>query len=875
MKEQLPVRPPQWPIKLLLNFVRPEYAEEIEGDLEERFQDDAERYSLHKAKRLFIWQALKLLRPALVKKFSGTLRLNHYGMFKNNLTTVLRIMRREKLYTGINIIGLTSGLSVALLILAYVHFEFGYESDNPKADRVARLTVDYMDGKTLIDQDAESYHLLGPIMKAEFPEVEEYARAFRMSEAIVKRENETFRASRVFAVDNSFLSLFNYPLLQGDPTTALINPLETVLTESAAMTYFGTTDIVGKTIWCSITNQDLKIVGVSKDSPLNSHLKFDMLFSYSTMKETLEKRDTPWNSNDTFTYLLLTDAAQQKGFPASVDQLSERLLLEEKIKNERIIVQPVEDIHLYSHKSYEIEANGNARVVYFLLLVALLVILMAIVNYINLATAKSMDRAKEAGIRKVIGSTSTQLKLRFFIESIIINLISAALATLSVYLLLPYFNQVAGLPADFNLLNKLRFWALLFGLLGFNTIVAGSFPAFILSSLKPVTILKGKFSHSGRGVLLRKVLVVFQFSIAIFLLIQTLTSSRQLDFMQSKDLGLDTERMVIVSAPATGGEIKSFSSFRDELSTHSSFKSASLSTAVPGLPTSMMGSTTGINLVNTLEEHNYNFYIYSIDHHFIPNMDFELVAGENFRELGDEKDVIVNEESIRLWGITDPNDAIDKKIDFWGKERRIAGVVKNFHQTGVKSGHIPMIFRYGKDFGDYVSIRTQPGDIRAQVEEVKALYKSYYDSPFEFFFLDEKFDEHFRSDRQFQTVFSALSLFALLITCLGLFGLASFTVAKRRKEIGIRKVLGASVRQVIQLITGDFVWLIFIATLVSLPVTYYIVNHWLDSYAYRIDITLWLFLAPAALVFTIAFMTIFSQTLRVSEMNPVSSLRDE
>jgi len=866
--------PPRWPLWLLRKFLRPQYAEEIEGDLEERFLDDIERYSLGKARRQFVWQVIKLMRPALIKMIGGTQRLNNIGMLKNNFKTILRIIAREKMYTGINVIGLTAGISVTLLILSYVHFESSYESYNPNADRMARITIDYMDGGALIDQDAESYHLLGPMMKEEFSEVEDFARAFRMSESVLKVDESTFRASRIFAVDHSFLSMFGYSLVQGNANTALTNPGEMILTESAAMRYFGTTDIVGKTIWTSVTNGNLIVVGVTPDSPANSHLKFDMLFSYSSMKEVLDKRDGPWNSNDTFSYLLLTGSDKYDTFTQSVATLSDRLVKEEKIENERVIAQRMQDIHLYSHKSYEIEANGNATVVFFLFSVALLVIIIAIVNYINLATAKSMDRAKEVGIRKVIGSTSGQLKVRFFIESFVINGLSAVLSLLTLYLLLPDFKAMAGLPMDFSLFNNGLFWTAFAGLILFSSLAAGSFPAFILSSFKPVSVLKGKFSHSSRGILLRKTLVVFQFAIAIFLLIQTSTSSRQLDHMQSKDLGLNTERVVVVSSPPTTPEIANFKLFRNELLDNSSFKSVALSTTVPGQPTGMMGSSTGINLVNAVEEHNFNFFLYFIDSRFIPTMQLELLAGENFREAANEDKVVVNEEAVKLWGFSDPKDAINQKIDLWGNERTIIGVLKNFHQTGVKGGYLPMIFRHG-NFGGFVSIRTETGDITSQLAQLESLYDKHFDSPFEFFFLDQKFDEHFKSDQQFQTVFSALSIFALLITCLGLLGLSSYTVAKRKKEIGVRKVLGASVAQIITLISRDFISLIAVAAIIALPATYYIVENWLDSYIYRIDMTFWLFAGPALVVFIVALATIFSRTMSISRMNPVNSLRDE
>lgn len=874
MKQRPIIKPPQWPVILLRYFLRPEYAEEIEGDLEERFLDDIERYSLPKAKRLFIWQALKLLRPALVKKLNPSVRFNHFVMFKNDFKTIFRIIWREKLYTGINMAGLTAGLTVTLLILAYVDFEFSYERNNSNASRVARITMDYLDGQTLIDQDCESYHLLGPMMKEEFPEVADYARAYRMWESVIKIEEKRFRASKMYSVDPSFLKLFDYPLIRGDERTALSRPLEAVLTESTALKFFGTLDVIGKTLWDSAIQNTLKVVGVIHDSPANTHFKFDMLTSYATMEPTFKKRESPWNSNDTFTYVLLHNSRQFDQFESSLERLTQKLITEEKIENERVIGQRLEDIHLYSHKSYEAEANGNATVVLFLLYVALLVIVIAIVNYINLATAKSLDRAKEVGIRKVIGSTRTQLKVRFFIESFVINLLSGLLCLILIYLVLNNFRQIAGLPANFTVFDNSQFWWVWASLILFSTLFGGSFPALVLSSFKPVAVLKGKFSHSTRGILLRKSLVVFQFAIAIFLLIQTLTSTEQLRFMQEKDLGLQAERMIVLPAPVTVEEMKNFKPFTDQLLNTSAFTSVSLSTCVPGLPTSTMGSTTGINLVNALQEHNFNFYIYHADHHFIPGMGFEILAGQNFIDGANKNSIIVNEEATRLWGIQNPEDAINQKVEFWGEESTITAVLKNFHQTGVKSEHIPVIFRYG-DFGDYVSIRTAPGDIRAQLEQIETLYKSSFDSPFEYFFLDQKFDEHFRSDQQFQTVFSVLSLFALLITCLGLFGLASFTVAKRRKEIGIRKVLGASVAQLITLLSSDFLRLISIAALLALPLTYLVINNWLNTYAYHIEITLWLFAGPATLVLIIAFITIFSRTLGASEMNPVSSLRDE
>ncbi|MEM9296913.1 MAG: FtsX-like permease family protein [Bacteroidota bacterium] len=868
------VRPPKLFASFFKWYCRSALRETILGDLEEQFEDDLELYGKHKARRRFAWTVIRFFRPGIIKTFNKTQNSKASGMIKNDFKTTLRIIKKEKLYTGINVLGLTSGFSIALLILSYVYFEFSYEDYNPKANRMARITIDYLDGETLIDQDCESYHLLGPMMKEEFPEVEDYVRTYGMDDAVLRINEESFRANRVYAVDKNFFELFNYPLLKGNTQTALTKSLEMVLTESAAMKYFGTIDILGKTAWVSVIGGEMKVVGVIKDSPANTHLKFDLLFSYSTMQNTLDQRNSPWDSNDTYTYALLKQESQMTQFEESLDRLSTRLLEDETIKNERIITQNIKDIHLHSHKSFEAEPNGSATIVFFLLGVALLVIVIAIVNYINLATAKSFDRAKEVGIRKVIGSSKAQLRSRFYIESVTINLISAGLALTVILLVQDTFKHIGGLPESFNPIHYPIFWIVFVSLILFSTFFAGSFPAFILSSFKPISVLKGKFSHSSKGTIMRKGLVVFQFAIAIFLLVQTIASSEQLEYMQEKDLGLNAEQVVVVSAPATENEIKKFESFRNELLSSNSFKAVAFSNTVPGLPTSTMGSTTGVKLVSG-DDHNFNFYFYFMNRYFIPTMEFNLLAGENFKKNMAGRPVIVNEAAMKLWGIHDPADAIDKKLHFWNSDKTIIGVIENFHQTGVKTDHIPTIFMYSTGFGSYISVRVTPDNINQKLIELEEKYKSIFQSPFEFFFLDQKFDSHFRSERQFRTIFSILSSFALIITCLGLFGLASYTITKRKKEIGIRKVLGASVNQIITLLSKDFLLLIAIAGIISLPITYLIVRKWLDTYAYRIDISPWLFVIPAGFVLVVAFLTIFFRTFQVSHANPVLSLKDD
>lgn len=869
------------PPKLLLKFFRwfchPDLSKYVEGDLLELHQYNIKKEGAKKAQWLFTWEVLKLFRPSIIKKFEGNQRLNNYGMFKHNLKTSVRVIQRDKLYTGINVLGLTSGMVIAMLILFYVRFEFGYESYNPNADRVVRITMDYYSGETLSDQDCETYHPLGPMIKEEFPEVTEFTRAYRMEESVIKAEDQHFRVPRILAVDPSFLQLFNYPLIQGNSSSALKQPNQIVLTESAAKTYFGSTDVVGKSLWLSETNSMMNIEGVIRDSPGNTHLKFDMVISYATIQNEISERRSQWNQNDTFTYLQLESPENYEIFKSKLDQLSDRLIEEDKINLERVISQKIGDIHLYSNKTYEAEKNGDAVTVFFMLGVALLVILIAIVNYVNLSTAKSLDRAKEVGIRKVVGSTLAQLRMRFFIESVLMNGISALLALGIIFFVFTKFKLLAGLPSSLSFYDSPFFWGLFTSIFIIGSLLSGIFPAFVLSSFKPVAVLKGKFTHSKNGGLLRKSLVVFQFAIAIFLLVQTFTASEQLSYMQKKDLGLSTEKVVVVRGPAMEEEVKNYSVFTESILSRASFQSAALSNGVPGLPTSQMSSTTGIDTLGHSQERGLNFFLYSIDQQFIPTMKMELIGGENFtQESKYEHSVIVNEEAIRLWGYPSVEAALGKKLDMWGNTPTITGVLKNFHQTGVKSAHIPMLFFPNSKYGDMVSIQLSDGDLLGQIDEIEQVYEATFpNSPFEFFFLDQEFEKQFRADQQFQKVFGLLSLFALLITCLGLFGLASFTVAKRAKEIGIRKVLGASVPEIITLLSRDFIMLVLISSLIATPITYYLIEGWLTQYAFRIELNIWLFLLPAVLVLLVAFSTIFSRTFQISRANPVESLKDE
>lgn len=787
------------------------------------------------------------------------------------------MLARKKFSTAINVVGLSFGLAIVMLISLYVRFELSFENDNPLADRLVRVTMDYLNGETVIDQDAETYHPMGPRMLSEFSEIEKFARAYPINNATIKAGDEFFREQKTFAVDPSFLQLFNCSLLSGNSQNALMNPYEVLLTKSLALKYFKKTDVVGESISISRFDKPFKIVGLVADPPFNTHLKFNILISYPSLRAAFGENGYVWDNNNAYTYLLLTNAGQYENFLNHLNSFNERLHAEGKILNELVIAQPIRDIHLYSHKSYELEQNGDADSVFILLGVAVLVIVIAVVNYINLSTATSLERAKEVGIRKVIGSSLNQLRAKFFLESFLINIISGFIALALVGILLPGFTLLADLPADFFSWNDLTLYSIIISSILISTILSSVFPAFILSKFQPSAVLKGKFSRSKSGVLLRKVLVTFQFSITVFLLIQTVTAKRQLSHMREKDLGLDVEQTIVIRSAANMSD-ENYQVLKDKVLMHSQFESVALSGSVPGQPTSEMASTNvDVTLVGATIEQSYNFYINFVDADYLSTMKMDLIAGENFRHDNTSQDrILVSEEALRLWNISNAHAAIGQKINLWGSERAIIGVIGDFHQSSPKSPYLPMIFLHTEGRNKLASIRVASGSMKENIDVVKDIYLATFpDSPFDYFFLDQEFDKQYRSEEQFQEVFGTLTLFAILISSLGLFGLVSFTVANRTKEIGVRKVLGANAMQIVTLVSKDFVTLVLIAMSISTFITYFLVQRWLERYAFRIDLTAGLFIGPILIILMISLLTIVIRTVGISLNNPVNSLKED
>ncbi len=791
---------------------------------------------------------------------------------------------QNKSFTFINLLGLATGFAITLLIIQYVRFEFSYENTHENADKLVRLTTDYLDGETVTAQDCETNPPLGAKIKKGMKEVANYTRAYPVGEPSVTIEidNQQYILNRLLAVDTSFFEMFSNPVLFGT-TNSFDQPNQSVVTESTALKYFNRKDVVGEHLSIVFAQGAvlLNIAAVVADSPHNTHLKFDMLISYPTMLkdqamiDEYNEREDNWNGNNTFTYISLNDNTSFKDFEQSLITFNTNLQEEFNSKESKVLAQKITDIHLYSNKPFEPEPNGDAKSVYFLLGVAFLVIISAFVNYINLATSKALDRAKEVGIRKVVGSTKTQLRIQFLIESFVVNLMAGLFALILVISSKNKFIEISDLPQGFTVFNDHFFWLTLMSFILLGVFFSGLYPALVLSSFKPSSVLKGSFSHSTQGEFLRKGLVVLQFSITVVLLIVTFTVTEQINFMRTKDLGVNIEKTIVVNAPTSDNARSNYSVFKQSLLNNSDIQAVALSGAVPGQLASQMSTTTGISFS---KENNYNFYLTSIDNDFIPLMGMELIAGENFKASTktEQRHLIVNEETLRLWEVRNADEIIGKQLNFWGIEWTVIGVLKNYHQETAKSPHIPILHYFTSDFSAFASIKFSNENPKQQLAEIKQVYTSVFPgSPFTYFFMDKAYNNQFKADERFQKVFGILTAFSILIACLGLFGLASFTVSKRKKEIGVRKVLGASSMRIVILLTNNFVKTVFISVIISVPITYLLVKRWLENFAFHIELNWWLFLIPILLVFVLVILSVSIKTIYSAMANPVDSLRSE
>jgi putative ABC transport system permease protein len=808
-------------------------------------------------------------------------------MFKNYIKIAWRNLIKNKAYSAINIGGLAIGITSCLLILQYVAFETSYENFHENKERIYRVKQERYNAGKLETEWAGGAFAVGNTFKQVIPEIEEYVKVVETGDLVVEVKDETIKIDEVYFATNSFFEVLSYPLIAGDITSVLIEPGTAALSESTALKVFGSTEVVGRTLPIS-GGKGYRITGVFKDMPLNTQLKPNFLASYASFVEMVETNSngeqTPedaWDWDGCLTYLLLKEgvnsAQVEAKFPAIVTE-NQSDFAKQSNSLAKYSLMPITDIHLKSHFMMEPGPTGDGKTVYLLLAIAFFIIIIAWINYINLATARAIGRAKEVGIRKSVGSTRKQLITQFFFESALFNTMALVVALGLMIIMIPSFNQLSGQELSFALFAKSTFWYGLMGLFVIGVFLSGAYPAFVLSRFKPIEVLKGKMVSTQQGALLRKSLVVLQFAASLFLLIGTTTVYEQIQFMRKQSLGLDIEKTLVIVPPVVldSTYLSQMTAFKDNLLKYPAIKSIAAATTVPGQPVNW--NAGGIKLVSQDQELGKQYRVIGVDYDYIPQFGLKLIAGRAFsEEYGtDSEAVIFNRAGISQLGFNNPEEAIGEQIDFWGNQYTIIGVSENFNQESLRLPYEPLVLRLIPALQGYFTIKQNSEDVAQTIAKVKTEWNKFFPgNTFEYFFLDNHFNEQYQADQRFGKVFGLFTGLAILVACLGLFGLASFTTLQRTKEIGIRKVLGSSVVGILKLLYKEFAYLLIIAFLVAIPIAWFTTENWLQGYAFRIDVHWSYFVIPFIVIMLIALITVSFQTVKAALNNPVKSLRTE
>ena len=805
------------------------------------------------------------------------------------LTTYFKIairnLKRHRLFSAINILGLTIGMATCMIIMLYVKNELSYDRFNEKADRIVRVVFK---GSVQGEKMSEA-HVMPPVaqtLMADFPEVQAATRLRNGGYPRIIYGEKSFREDALAYADSNLFEVFTLPFLRGDPKTALLAPNTLVISRAIADKYFGTEDPINKTLIFKDSNTGYKVTGVMENVPKNSHFQFDLFASMASLPEA---RQPSWMTSEFFTYLVLPEGYNYKNLENKLPQVVEKYMgpqlqqamgitfseFQKKGNKLGLFLQPLTDIHLNSNFTHDLGSRGNKLYVYIFMVIAFFMLLIACINFINLSTAAAAKRAKEVGIRKVLGSERMQLVKQFLIESIVLTFIALALAVVIVKIALPLFNHLSGKELDLQLISDpLVLPALLVtGLL--TAVLAGSYPALFLSSFRPVTVLKGKFQAGKNGISLRSGLVIFQFFISVSLIIGTIVVYQQLQYIKNKSLGYNKEQVLILRETGLLGDREDV--FRQQLLRDPRILSVSNSGYLPAGPTNnnnffvYPGDANALEQIKTLR--------YDVDEQYIPTLGIRLLSGRNFSKdlASDSAAVIVNEAAVRSFGWS--KNTVGKTLRAANNEGsqvtyQVIGVVKDFHFKSLHERISPLVMVLGNNNGLIVKLKTS--DVAGLLTSVKKKWSELNpDEPFNYSFLDESFNQTYEFEQKVGQILGIFAGLTIFVACLGLFGLVTFTTEQRIKEIGIRKVLGASVTSIVALLSKDFLKLVLVANLLAWPLAWWIMNTWLRDFAYRINISGWIFIIAGTLTALIAVLIIGIKAIKAGMANPVESLRTE
>jgi putative ABC transport system permease protein len=759
-----------------------------------------------------------------------------------------------------------------------------------------RVRLDsYQEGK-LAWQSATAYPITGPYLKKDYPEVEDFCR-LHDAETLLSNDSSMvkFAEKKGYHADPPAIKIFGIELLQGNAGDALKGPDKILLSQSMAKKYFNTENATGKTLTVrdkgSVNHYE--VTGVFKDYPPNSHLVIDYLISYATLGkimrgngDTSNSTETQWGWYDFYTYLLLKPGTDIKAFERKMPDFCRRYYPDlnwAKLNkaHDEIHFIPLEDIHLYSNYNQEAEVNGNGRGVSFLFMIAFFIIAIAWINYINLATARSVERAREVGVRKVLGAMRNSLIKQFLLESFILNIVALLLAIIIVLVASGSFNRLTGHPHQ-NLFTIPSSFLLLFLLIFIGgTFLSGIYPAFVLSGYQPVKVLKGAFKNTAGGLMLRKGLMVLQFSTSVILIAGTIIVYQQVQFMRNQNPGFSIKQTLVLNGANTIEDSlykNIFYPFKNELLQLPGVKKVAASSGVMGKEIYWTNDVKRPGGIGTTDK-TFTLYHTAFDYDFIPAYEIKIVAGRNFSKAfgTDKNSVILNETAGILFGFKDPAGAINQKILEGAKDTmNIIGVIADIHQRGLQKNIDPQIFLLNENANGFYSVKIEAANMEKSIASVKTIWDKYFpNDPFNYFFLDEFYNKQYRSETTFGTVFALFASLAILIACFGLLGLSAYNILQRTKEIGIRKVLGASVNQMMYLLSKDFIRLILLSLVIAIPITWWIMYNWLQDFAYRIAISWMVFIIAGITAILVAVATISIQSIKAAMANPVKSLRTE
>ncbi len=808
-------------------------------------------------------------------------------MLKNILKSAFRNFAKHKTFTLLNVLGLSLGLAASILIMQFVKYEKSYDTFHSQLDNIYRIQYNTIQNGKYTVECAAAVPAVGPEFKNNFPEVKEFTRLFPLSGIISYSSPEkgfiSFREEKMQLTDPEVFKVFDFKLLQGNPETSLGEPNKIVLSEAAAKKYFGDEDPIGKRLtWASWQGElEMEVTGVFENIPENSHIKFDLLMSFQTLNNmTDNSSEESWGWYDFNTYVLLDDEVDVDELQSKWDEHLAEVRKESWTSNysQEFILRPTRDIHLHSNLLQESqpEEQGDAEAVYFLTIIAFFILIIAWVNYVNLSTAKSFERANEVGMRKVLGADKSQLVKQFLFESFLINFFSMVIAIGLVLLVWPSFADVTGRNIPFKYIIDGQFWVLVGLLFSIGTALSGFYPALVLSSFKPIAVLKSKVVSAKGGAFMRKGLVVFQFAASVVLISGTVIVYEQLNFMKNRDLGIDISQTLVLEGPGIADSLydSNLELFKNETLNITGVKSISASSNVPG---DEIFWTRGIQRLEGGPENSITVYNVGIDHDYIPTFGLKLLAGRNFDQAftTDNERVLLNEELASSLEFKTPEEAIGKKVRLGGDTLEIAGVLQNYHQMSLKNRVTPLVFRFmpGRSF---YSIKVEGDNYQNILASIEDPWNAIFPgNPLDYFYLDSFFNRQYDKDDRFGQVFGIFSVLAIFVACLGLFGLASFMTIQRTKEIGIRKVLGSTVSNIIMLLSKGFIQLVLIANLIAWPLSWWIMNNWLATFPYRIEINLFLFVIAGFGVVIISFLSVGFQTLKAALLNPAKTLKYE